>query len=144
MFGARRPARARLTPTEAADRRARLVGLVEALPGARVTEHGRHLGLEVRGKRWGWVLEDHHEDGRLALNCKAPPGSARSLSARAPGMFHVPKYVGRHGWVGLWLDLPRPDWSEVEAALTAAYRMAAPKSLLARLGDAGTVRPGSR
>jgi hypothetical protein len=141
MFGARRPVRARLTPAESASRRARLVGLVEALPGTKITEHGRHLGLEVRGKRWGWLLDDHHDDGRLALNCKASPGSARALSARAPGMFHVPKYVGHHGWVGLWLDLPRPDWSEVEAVLSEAYRMAAPKALVAQLATKGT---GSR
>src|SRR5262245_22281265 len=142
MFGARGPVRAGLTPAEAAGRRARLVGLVEALPEAKITEHGRHLGLEVRGKRWGWFLDDHHDDGRLALNCKAPPGSARALSTRAPGMFHVPKYVGHHGWVGLWLDLPRPDWAEVQAVLVEAYRMAAPKSLAARLGDKG--RPEAR
>ncbi|MGH7150287.1 MAG: MmcQ/YjbR family DNA-binding protein [Planctomycetota bacterium] len=144
MFETRDPVRARLTPAEAASRRARVIGIIEALPGATRTEHGRHLALEVRGRRWGWYLEDHHGDGRLAVDCKAPPGSDESLSARAPDMFHVPKYVGHHGWVGLWLDLPRVDWPEVEAALVQAYRMAAPKSLLARLRGAGTARPRLR
>lgn len=47
--------------------------------------------------------------------------------------FHVPKYVGHHGWVGLWLDLPDIDWSEIGDLLADAYRMTAPKTLVARI-----------
>jgi hypothetical protein len=35
--------------------------------------------------------------------------------------------------VGLWLDLPQTHWPEVEALLAEAYRMTAPKSLVAQL-----------
>ena len=122
-----------LTRREAAKRRALVVRLVKKLPEATVTKYGTHLSLEVRGKRFAWYLEDHHGDGRLALNCKAPAGANESLARKAPERFHVPKYIGHHGWVGLWLDLPRTDWSEVEAVLTEAYRMTAPKSLVAQL-----------
>jgi hypothetical protein len=63
-------------------------------------------------------------------------------------MFHVPRYLGHRGWVGLWLDLPRIDWWEVESALAAAYRLTAPKSLVARLvegeKEAGTSRRSRR
>jgi len=41
----------------------------------------------------------------------------------------VPKYV--RGWVGLWLDVPKLDWSVVETTIREAYVLAAPKKLLA-------------
>ncbi len=50
-----------------------------------------------------------------------------------PGAFHVPKHVGHHGWVGLWLDTGSVDWAHVERALVEAYRMTAPKTLIKRL-----------
>lgn len=122
-----------LTRRDAARRRAHIVRIVSALPETKITEHGKHLGLEVRGKPFGWYLDDHHGDGRLAINCKAPPGANQSLALGEPERFHIPKYVGNRGWVGLWLDLPQIDWSEVESVLRIAYSMAAPKSLLNRL-----------
>src|SRR5262249_57118582 len=123
----------KLTSPEIAERRARVVKLIEQLPEATVTSHGTHLSLEVRRKRFAWYLEDHHGDGRLALNCKAAAGTCESLARKAPDRLHVPKYIGHHGWVGVWLDLPQTDWSEVEALLAEAYRMTAPKSLVAQL-----------
>lgn len=115
----------------AAKRRAQVIGLVASLPEATtVPVAGLHLSLEVRGRRFGWYLQDHHGDGRLALNLKAAAGVTSSLTAKSPDRFHVPKYVGHLGWLGLWLDFPAPDWSEVKRRLTDAYRLAAPKSLL--------------
>jgi len=53
----------------AAERRNRLIVLVKSLPEARTIPAGdHHSSLEVRGKRFGWFLDDHHGDGRLALN----------------------------------------------------------------------------
>jgi hypothetical protein len=123
-----------LTSRAAAKRRTRVLGLLSKLPEAKaVACGGRHLSLEVRGKRFGWYLDNHHDDGRLALNCKAPPRANEVLAATAPDRFHLPKYVGHRGWIGLWLDLSNTDWSEVEAVLVDAYRMTAPKSLLQEL-----------
>ena len=84
------------------------------------------MSLEARQKRFGWYLDDHHGDGRLAINCKAPHGVARQLAKHALDRFHL-------GWVGLWLDTPQIDWTEVEAILVGAYRLAAPKKLIAEL-----------
>src|SRR6516165_11324122 len=105
----------------AQERRARILALIEALPEATVVAFGDHLSLEVRRKRFGWYLDNHHGDGRLALNCKAPPGTNKTLAAAAPDKFHVPKYVGHRGWVGLWLDQPKINWQEVESVLMNAY-----------------------
>jgi hypothetical protein len=115
-----------------AKRRARFVKLVTALPEATATGD-QHLSLEVRGKRFGYYLDDHHGDGRIALNCKAEPGVNRALAESDPARFHIPAYVGPKGWVGLWLDLPGIDWDEVDELLRDAYRLTAPKRLLSEL-----------
>ena len=50
-------------PLTAAQIRKQVIALVEALPEAEVKESGgQHLSLEVRGKRFGWYLHDHHGD----------------------------------------------------------------------------------
>jgi hypothetical protein len=114
-----------------ADRvRRRVIRLVESLPEATAAPcEGGHLSLEVRGKRFGYFLVNHHGDGRLALNLKAALGVSRKLAAESSDRFHIPKYVERHGWVGLWLDVPRIDWPEVARVIQDAYRLTAPKSL---------------
>ena len=123
-------ARARNKDT-AANCRKRVIALVQTLPGARAVPAGdRHLSLEVRGKRFGWFLDDHHGDGRLALNLKAARGVYQSLAGKAPERFHVPKYIGHHGWLGVWLDFPQPDWSEIEKLIKDAYQLGAPKRAL--------------
>ena len=115
-------------------RRARIIALVDSLPEATVTTPAnRHLSLEVRGKRFGYYLDDHHGDGRVALNCKAEPGANQSLADFAPERFHIPAYLGPRGWIGLWIDLPTIDWDEVQSLIVDAYRLTAPKRLAALL-----------
>jgi hypothetical protein len=113
--------------------RKRITKIVESLPEAEAKPAGRHLGLEVRKKRFGWFMVDHHGDGRVALNCKASADMHDILRQLAPAHFHIPKYVGNKGWIGLWLDLPKLDWAAVELALTEAYKRSAPKKLAAEM-----------
>jgi hypothetical protein len=120
----------KLSDQTAAERRKRVLTLVKSLPEATATPAGeRHLSLEVRGKRFGWFLEDHHGDGRLALNLKAANGVSRVLVAKASARFYVPKYIGHHGWIGVWLDFPDPDWKEIKKLVEDAYLLTAPKRL---------------
>jgi hypothetical protein len=115
----------------AANCRKRIIDLVQALPEARAVSAGdRHLSLEVRSKRFGWFLDDHHGDGRLSLNLKAARGVNQTLPGTAPERFHVPKYIGHHGWLGVWLDSPASNWNEIEKLVTDAYRLTAPKQLV--------------
>jgi hypothetical protein len=125
----------KMTRKFAAERRARIVAIVEGLPAAAAVAAGNHLSLEARQKRFGWYLDDHHGAGRLAINCKAPRGVAQQLAEHAPDRFHIPNYVGNLGWVGLWLDTPQVDWTEVEAILVGAYRLTAPRKLIALLNS---------
>jgi hypothetical protein len=110
--------------------RARVIRIVERLPEAAAVAHESHLSLEVRKKRFGYFLADHHGDGRIALNCKASADLHDALQQLAPAQFHIPKYLGSKGWIGLWLDDAGTNWSAVELALREAYSLVAPKTLL--------------
>jgi hypothetical protein len=110
-----------------------VVAILERLPRARAVAHGSHISLEVCRKRFGWYLNDHHGDGRVALHCKSSADVKQMLRREALDLVHVPNYLGRHGWVGLWLDLPEVDWSLIEIALREAYRLTASKQLASAL-----------
>jgi len=114
-------------PPNGDKQRERIAKIVARLPEGEAKRVGQHLSLEVRKKRFGWFMIDHHDDGRVALNCKASAEMHDILQRLVPAHFHVPKYVGSKGWVGLWLDLPKLDWAAVELALREAYARVAPK-----------------
>ena len=107
--------------------------ILESMPEGEANPVGPHLSLEVRKKRFGWFMVDHHGDGRVAINCKASADMHDVLSKLAPDHFHIPKYVGNKGWIGLWLDVPKVDWATVELALREGYKLVAAKSLRAQL-----------
>lgn len=46
-----------------------------------------------------------------------------------------PAYLGPSGWLGIDLDEPGLDWSEVGELLDASYRQVAARRLLAELDD---------
>jgi predicted DNA-binding protein (MmcQ/YjbR family) len=123
------------SPTPAAIRRGRdlVTASLRDLPEAELVPVARHGGLEVRGRRFGWLLIDHHGDGRLALNVKCSAILSGALKDALPEHFHIPKYVGNKGWIGLWLDLPGLRRDLLQNAVSEAYRLVAPKALLKQL-----------
>ncbi len=74
----------------------------------------------------------HHVADRVSMWCKARPGAQGILVSSHPERFFVPPYVGRHGWVGVWLDVAI-DWEEVADLVEESYRMTAPRRLCALL-----------
>jgi hypothetical protein len=48
----------------------------------------------------------------------------------APERFFAPPYVGPSGWVGVYLD-GDVDWNELQGLLWDAWRLTAPRKLLA-------------
>jgi predicted DNA-binding protein (MmcQ/YjbR family) len=122
------PIQSRKKKPSSARQRARVVRILERLPEAAAVARNTHLSLEVRKKRFGYFLDDHQGDGRIAICCKASADLRDMLQQNAPSLLHVPKYVGNKGWIGLWLD-GDVDWSAVEVALREAYRLVAPKAL---------------
>lgn len=113
-----------ISKTTATHCRERVSAFVATVRGARSVPVGNgHLSLEIGGRRFGWLLDDHHGDGRVALHLKAPKGARERLMAYAPHTFHVPKHLGRHGWIGVWLDTPAPDWTEVGELIQSASEL---------------------
>ena len=111
----------------------RLRKLCLALPEA--TErlsHGEPAWF-VRGKKTFVTYANHHHDHRLAFWCAAPDGAQEILTGSQPDRFFVPPYVGHRGWLGVYLDVP-VDWDHVADLVADAYRVVAPKRLLARMG----------
>ncbi|HYY81049.1 MAG TPA: MmcQ/YjbR family DNA-binding protein [Actinomycetes bacterium] len=89
----------------------------------------------VRDRKTFVSYADHHHDDRLAFWCAAPPGAQEALVAADPGRYFRPPYVGHRGWLGVYLDVA-VDWEEIGDLVADAWRMVAPKRLLAELDGA--------
>jgi hypothetical protein len=114
------------------DVRARLNELVSGLPDVAIEDSHGHTGYLLRGKRFAWLLVDHHGDGRLALWVKAPPGEQHALVSSDSRRYFVPPYLGPKGWVGATLDAAsKPDWDEVAGLIEQAWRLTAGKRAVA-------------
>jgi hypothetical protein len=76
--------------------------------------------------------DGHHANHFPHLWCAAPPGVQQELVETEPERFFRPPYVGGRGWIGVRLD-GRVDWNEIATICEEAYRVAAPKALVAML-----------
>ncbi len=76
--------------------------------------------------------EGHHDNEFPHLWCAAPPGAQDELIETEPHRFFRPPYVGHRGWLGVHLD-GKVDWSEISEICRDAYRVVAPKTLVALL-----------
>jgi hypothetical protein len=76
-------------------------------------------------------LDDHHQDGRLAIWCAAPDGVQVEMVEVEPDRFFRPPYVGHRGWLGV--QLLGATQPELDAIVLDAYRQVAPKRLLDQL-----------
>ena len=113
----------------------RLRQLCLALP--EVTErlsHGEPTWF-VRDKKTFVSYSDHHHGGPLAFTCAAPEGVQELLVANEPEAFFRPPYVGHRGWVGVYLDAGPVDWDRMAELVEDAYRVIAPKTLVARMDE---------
>ncbi len=119
---------------------ARLRALCLALPEAtEKLSHGEPTWFV--GKVFVTFAGRHHDD-RVAFWCAAPPGVQEALVGSDPGRFFRPPYVGGRGWLGVYLDVPGVDWTEVAEIVADAYRTVAPKRLAARLDRDAAGHPG--
>ncbi len=87
----------------------------------------------VRDKKTFVMFANHHHDDRLAFWCAAPDGAQEALVGSAPERFFRPPYVGHRGWLGVYLDVPGVDWGQIADLVVDAYRVVAPKKLVAEL-----------
>lgn len=87
----------------------------------------------VRGKKVFVNFAGRHHDDRVALWCASLVDERDALVAARPTRFFVPPYVGGRGWLGVYLNVPDVDWAEVDELIRDAYRLIAPKRLVAVL-----------
>ncbi|MFD0659128.1 MmcQ/YjbR family DNA-binding protein [Thermocatellispora tengchongensis] len=77
----------------------------------------------ARGRKTFVMYADHHHDDRLAFWCAAPPGAQEARVAEDPERFFRPPYVGHRGWLGVYLDVPGLDWTEIEDIVAEAHEV---------------------
>jgi hypothetical protein len=112
----------------------RLRRLCLALPEAHEVEAWGEPTFRVRNKLFAMFAgaANHHGRGRDAVWCKATPENQALMVQADPDRFFVPPYVGPSGWIGIYLD-DVADWAELPHLLRDAWRLSAPKRLLAQL-----------
>lgn len=112
----------------------RLRKLCLALPEAHEVEAWGEPTFRVRNKMFATFAspDTHHGNGRAAVWLKAGKGNQAAMVADAPDRYFVPPYVGPSGWVGVHLDADT-DWTEVAELVRDAWRLTAPRKLLALL-----------
>lgn len=99
-----------------------------ALP--ETSERPSHSGpaFFIRSKKcFVMFLNDHHDDGRLAIWCAAPDGVQAEMVETDPERFFRPPYVGHLGWLGVLL--PGVADAELGAICREAFVTLAPQSL---------------
>lgn len=90
----------------------------------------------VRDKKTFVSYAAQHHDDRVAFWCAAPPGVQEEMVAEDPERYFRPPYVGHRGWLGVYLDV-EVDWQEIAEIVEEAYRVVAPKRLVAELDARG-------
>jgi hypothetical protein len=100
-----------------------------SLPDAVELETWGEATFRVRNKIFAML----GGDGKRA-SIKATRDEQQALIEEDPGAYFYPEYVGVHGWIGVVVS--KADRAQVEELLTEAWRMTAPKRLVAAF-DAG-------
>ena len=116
-----------------AEVRARAMALPEA---DEVTSHGMPCFGVIKGKKFAYVSNDHHGDGRVALLVKISGVDEQAQLIEAdPGRYYRPAYFG-DGWIGIRIDLGDTDWDAIGDWLARSWRSVAPKKLTAMMDAA--------
>ena len=106
-----------------------------ALPEAdEVLSHGMPCFGIVKGKKFAYVSNDHHGDGKVALLVKiSGPDEQAQLIELDAARYYRPAYFG-DGWIGMRLDLGDTDWDEVARWLARSWSAVAPRKLAGLIG----------
>jgi phosphoribosylglycinamide formyltransferase 1 len=108
-----------------------------AVPEAEETlSHGMPCFGIVKGKKFAWISNDHHGDGRCALLVKiGGPDEQAQLIENDPARYYRPAYFGSD-WIAIRLDLGDTDWDAIAEWIARSWRSIAPKKLTALIDAA--------
>ncbi len=94
-----------------------------------VTSHGMPCFGIIKGKKFAYVSNDHHSDGKVALLVKiSGPDEQAQLIDNDPVRYYRPAYFG-DGWIGIRLDLGDTEWEAIGEWLARSWRSIAPRKL---------------
>ena len=124
---------------------ARLRKLCLALPEAHEVEAWGEPTFRVKNKMFAMLAsaETHHGDGRECVWIKSAHVTQDMLVRADPKRYFVPPYVGKSGWVGAYIGRG-VDWEIVGDLLHDAYRLTAPKKLVAQLDAPAPAKSSAR
>jgi predicted DNA-binding protein (MmcQ/YjbR family) len=109
----------------------RLRRICLSLPEAHEVKAWGEPTFRVRNKLFAMYASanTHHGAGRPAVWLKALKEDQQQMVRAASDCYFVPPYVGKGGWVGIWLD-GDVDWNDVAEFAREAYCLIAPKKLV--------------
>ncbi|MFM2409920.1 MAG: hypothetical protein RL481_748 [Pseudomonadota bacterium] len=109
-----------------------------AMPEAdEVLSHGMPCFGIIKGKKFAYVSNDHHGDGKTALLVKISGVEEQAMLIETdPDRYYRPPYFG-DGWIGIRLDLGDTDWDHIGEWLSKSWRAAAPRKLAAMMDLVG-------
>ena len=91
---------------------------------------GFRVGEGKSGKYFAYFSDRPHGHERIALLVKTSGmDELHGLVEDQPETYFKPAFYGASGWVGIVLDRPDLDWSDIEAWLQRSWRSVAPKRL---------------
>jgi len=115
----------RFQPDEVKAALAKVRGACSSFP--ETSERLSHGGpaFFIRAKKcFVMFLDDHHDDGRLAIWCAAPEGVQAEMVDTDPERFFRPPYVGHLGWLGVSCqELIRPSSTRSVERLLSLWRL---------------------
>lgn len=110
--------------------RARALALPEASEQESFGSAGFRVGEGKSGKYFAYFSDRPHGHERIALLVKTSGmDELMGLVEDQPETYFKPAFYGARGWVGIVLDRPDLDWSDVEAWLQRSWCAIAPKRL---------------
>ena len=112
----------------------RFRAICNALPEATEQSEGS-VGKPVFKVRDKIFAMQHPMADRPSMWCKSTLDFRDMLVNSEPQRYFVPPYVGRHGWIGVWLD-GELDWDLIGHLIETSYRRTAPKRLSVLIGQA--------
>lgn len=101
-----------------------------ALPDAdEVTSHGMPCFGIIKGKKFAYVSQNHHGDGKTALLVKISGIEEQSmLIEHDADRYYRPAYFG-DGWIAIRLDLGDNEWDAIADWLRKSWMAVAPAKL---------------
>ena len=102
-----------------------------------VTSHGMPCFGIIGGKKFAYVSNNHHGDGKTALLVKISGAEEQAMLIDSDEeRYYRPAYFG-DGWIGIRLDLGDTDWDHIGEWLAKSWLAGAPKKLTKLMDVAG-------